>query len=103
MSSPFLRPAAPVPGRAPVPAGWSVERAGLWDGRPAEVVFDPRRHDVALFLGPTSPQTRADLRAAGWLRQGAGPTGELWSRDRTTAARQRLARTTGPATGLSIA
>ncbi len=50
MRAPYLRPAGPegTP-PAPCPPGHQAEAAGLWHGRAMEVVYDPRRHDVAFL------------------------------------------------------
>lgn len=97
---PAVRPDAGAGGHEVVPDGWVVEPAGLWRGRAAEVVYDPRRHDVIITEGVRHDATEATLRADGWQRCAIdGPKG-LWARHRLVAARGALARLDHAAAGV---
>jgi hypothetical protein len=87
-----VRPDTGAGGHEVVPDGWVVESAGLWRGRAAEVVYDPRRHDVMITDGVGHDATEASLRADGWERCAIDGRKGLWARDRQVAARGALAR-----------
>jgi hypothetical protein len=91
MNEPFLRPAAPE-GAAPAacPPGHEAEPAGLWQGRAMEVVYDPRRHDVAFLRGSVSTQVLHGLASTGWEHRLSDGPNQMWTRDRTAVARRRL-------------
>ncbi len=91
-SEPYLRPRSREDAPAPCPPGCATEPAGIWGGRAMEVVYDPRRHDVALLLGDASPEVRHGLVATGWRHQRGDGDTQLWVRDRLALARQRLER-----------
>jgi hypothetical protein len=86
-----------------VPDGWVVESAGLWHGRPAEVVYDPRRHDVMITEGVGHDEVDAALRADGWMRCAVEGRKGLWARDRLVAVRNTLARFDHAAGGAELA
>lgn len=90
---PYLR-AAPPEGTSsqPCPPGWVAEPVGLWDGRHQEVVYHPRRHDVLIMRGPTSPAVQTALPGAGWSRTRETDGSVMWVRDRVQAARDALQR-----------
>jgi hypothetical protein len=89
---PFLRP---PDGGQPVPEGWAVH-AIEWDGHDCEVVYDPRRHDVALARDGEVGDIEDRLVAAGWEYQGTDGRVSLWVRDRVVAARAALDRAPEP-------
>ncbi|MGH9223887.1 MAG: hypothetical protein ACRD2W_08915 [Acidimicrobiales bacterium] len=93
MSEPFLRP-APAEGvpSPPCPPGHDAELAGIWHGKPMEVVYDPRRHDVAFVRGAMSENVRQGLVSTGWRRQLTDGPNEMWTRDRSALTRSRLER-----------
>jgi hypothetical protein len=94
--APFVRPAAPQGASQDdsrvVPDGWVVESTGLWRGGAAEVVYDPRRHDVMVTEGVGHDELDAALRADGWMRCAVEGRKGLWARDRLVAVRNTLAR-----------
>lgn len=90
--TPFLRSAAPQHGEEAVPHGWVAEPAGEWGGRPVEVVYDARRHDVMVSEGVVRDDTSAALRADGWMRCAVEGRRTLWARGRIAATREALAR-----------
>lgn len=91
MNEPFLRPATPE-GDAPVPCprGHEAEPAGVWHGKSMEVVYDPRRHDVAFLRGGVSTKVRDGLVDTGWRHQLSDGDNQMWTRDRTALTRSRL-------------
>ncbi len=92
-SLPYLRPLSPDDAPAPCPPGHTVEPAGTWRGRPVELVYDPRRHDVAFLRGTTTVDLRSGMVATGWSPQASDGDTQLWVRDRLAMARRRLERT----------
>ena len=91
MRAPYLRPAGPEGAPpAPCPPGHQAEAAGLWHGRAMEVVYDPRRHDVAFLRVGVSAKVRDGLASTGWQHQRSDGANEMWTRDRVALARQRL-------------
>ena len=94
-SDPYLRPASPEGAPAPCPPGHAIQPAGTWGGEAMEVVYDPRRHDVAFVLGPSSPDVRRGLVATGFRHEASDGDTQLWVRDRMALARQRLERPVG--------
>jgi hypothetical protein len=76
----------------PLPAGWTVEPVGQWNGRDAEAVFDPRRHDVRVVQSAETEDREGELAAAGWAYEGTDGYAVLWVRDRVAAARAALDR-----------
>jgi hypothetical protein len=93
MNEPFLRPATPE-GNAPVPCppGHEAEPAGVWHGKAMEVVYDPRRHDVAFLRGGVSANVRDGLVHTGWRHQLSDGDNQMWTRDRAALTRSRLQR-----------
>jgi hypothetical protein len=81
------------------PPGWVVEPIGMWEGVPHEVVYDPRRHEVAVTesahdVGPTA--------SPGWdLRATDGSRG-FWTLDRVAEARASLDRFEQLAMGIEV-
>jgi len=55
-----------------------------------EVVYDPRRHDVAFLRGGVSAKVRDGLASTGWHHQRSDGATEMWTRDRAALARRRL-------------
>ena len=88
---PYLRPRGDD---GPVPEGWTTEPAGEWDGRDAEVVYDPRRYDVRVVQSAETEDREGDLASAGWAYEGTDGYAVMWVRDRVAAARAALDRTT---------
>lgn len=87
--NPVLRP---LGGDGPIPEGWRAEPAGRWAGRDAEIVYDPRRHDVLVATNGLPERQCEAFRAAGFeLIERAGRD-ELWIRHRVAVARAGLAR-----------
>ena len=93
MKEPYLRPAAPdgQPG-PPCPPGHEAQAAGVWRGKQMDVVYDPRRHDVALIRGGLSVPAREGLAKTGWRLRMKDGDSEMWTRDRMVVARTRLER-----------
>lgn len=92
--SPYLRE-APPDGQPPLecPPGWVAEPIGVWDGRQAEIVYNPRRFDICIVRGPESPPVEQPLAANGYSQQfNNGPDARMWVRDRVERAREDLAR-----------
>ena len=87
---PFLRPLSPDDAPAPCPPGMVAEPAGTWSGRHMEVVYDPRRHDVAFTRGEPTGTVTASLAATGWACQRSDGQAAMWVRDRLALARRRL-------------
>ncbi|HET7487960.1 MAG TPA: hypothetical protein VFJ85_08530 [Acidimicrobiales bacterium] len=90
--NPFLRAVDPEHPDVP-PPGQVAEPAGTWGGRQSEVVFDPRRHDVAFIRGTTTPELTDRLASAGWVHQASDGDCQFWVRDRLEQARRRLSLT----------
>jgi hypothetical protein len=89
---PFLRPATVMGALAkPTPDGWTTQAVGAWRGRAVEVVFDDRRHDIAV-VRCAGPRITAGLANAGWHLRGRDGEREWWVRDRVVVARERVAR-----------
>ena len=93
-AEPYLRPAPPE-GEPPLPCppGWSAEPAGVWDGHHQEVVYNPRRHDVVIIRGGTSPSIEATFPGIGYAEARTSEDARMWVRDRfamTQAALDRL-------------
>lgn len=104
---PYFRPAFPegVPS-APCPPGCVAEPAGVWEGVPREVVYDPARHQVLFLRGEIGPRLADELRVEGFRRMGRDGATQYLVRDRTdtTVARmRRLERRPRPERGLGIA
>lgn len=88
---PFLRPSD----RARLaPVGWVAENTGVWAGREVEVVFDPRRHEIAIVRNDPGDTTRAALASGGYRRLAVDGRQEMWLRDRTGAVEQSPERAT---------
>ena len=62
---PFLRPTDR--GKL-APVGWVSEPAGRWAGREVDVVYDPRRHDVAFVRHGVGYDVRDGFREVGYRR-----------------------------------
>jgi hypothetical protein len=73
-----------------VPDGWVAESIGHWAGRPAEVVYDPRRHQLSV----TSDRSEVGsvLVAAGWRWHASDGRRSLWVQDRLAGPRAALDR-----------
>lgn len=76
------------------PVGWVSQSAGLWGGKPAEIVYDPGRHDCLLVRTAIPEHLRAGFSSAGYRRVAIddGGSQELWVRDHADAARAALTR-----------
>jgi hypothetical protein len=75
------------------PVGWVSEPAGLWAGKEHEVVYDPRRHDVAFVRHDVGEPVREGFRDVGYHRTVIDGDSEMWVRDRlavVTAAMDRV-------------
>lgn len=77
---------------AVAPDGWIAEPIGYWAGRPSEVVYDPRRHKVAVITGSMPEASVHPLEAAGWNEQSSDGRRSLWVQDKLSAARAALDR-----------
>lgn len=92
-TEPYLRPAPPDgTSGPPCPPGWVAEPIGRWDGRPKEVVYHPRRHDVLIVRGGPSPKVEQALPGAGWARAHETEGARMWVRDRLLLTRDALER-----------
>lgn len=78
------------------PVGWVSEPAGQWAGKEVDVVYDPRRHDVALVRGGASNPLREGLRDVGYRRVAVDGTSEMWVRDRLAVVTEALDRVAQP-------
>jgi hypothetical protein len=88
----YLHKRHQAPG-GPVPPGWVAEHFGRWQGREAEVVYNPRRHDVIVTNRVHLVGDQAtSLEAVGFERHATAGRRELWVRDRTAATWTALAR-----------
>jgi hypothetical protein len=68
------------------------EPAGTWAGKEVDVVYDPRRHDVALVRHNVGEDVREGFRDVGYRRVAVDGDAEMWVRDRVatvTAAMDR--------------
>lgn len=72
------------------PQGWIAEPISRWDGSEVEVVYDPRRFEVAVTS--SSGASTASFEAGGWELQATDGRQGLWIRDRTVAAHAALAQ-----------
>ena len=86
---PFLRPTDR--GRL-APVGWISEPAGTWAGSGAEVVYDPRRHQVLFLRNDPGDPTRTAIAENGYRRVAIDGHQEMWVRDRVVATVSRLDR-----------
>lgn len=92
-TDPYLRPTPPEGSPAlPCPPGWVAEPVGRWDGSAKEVVYQPRRHDVLIVRGGSSPKIENALPGAGWTRSQETEGARMWIRDRLTLTRDALER-----------
>lgn len=118
-SAPYLR----RPGDGPLPNGWRAEPLrGGWNGQDTEVVYDPRRHEIAFtwhsqrtrqrvidviynhrdqeaLLIPHDENTDpADLMTAlGWEQRAIDGQRSFWTGDRHAAVEAALRRIDQPA------
>jgi hypothetical protein len=53
----------------------------VWAGREVEVVYDPARHQVALFRNDPGHAARAELAEAGYRRYASDGHQEMWVRE----------------------
>ena len=74
------------------PVGWVSEPAGVWAGRQAEVVYDPRQHQIIMVRNEPGDTTRATLAGEGFRRLAVDGQQEMWMRDRGHAADQARER-----------
>ena len=80
------------------PVGWVSEPAGLWAGKEHDVVYDPRRHDVAFVRHDVGETVREGFRDVGYRRTAIDGDSEMWVRDRlavVTAAMDRVEQQLG--------
>lgn len=80
------------------PVGWVSEPAGQWAGKEVDVVYDPRRHDVAFVRGDAGDEARAGFRGVGYRRVSIDGANEMWVRDRievVSSAMDRVERQLG--------
>jgi hypothetical protein len=78
------------------PVGWVSEPAGQWAGKEVDVVYDPRRHDVAFLRGEPGNNIRDGFRDTGYRRVAVDGTNEMWVRDRLAATIDALDRVARP-------
>ena len=100
---PYLRPVPPDGDPSGTcPPGHVAEPAGLWNDRPMEIVYDPRRHDVCFMRGRAGDSAHDGLVASGWEATSTDGRSQLWIRDRADAMRQLLdtVRVEAPGRGL---
>lgn len=84
---PFLR----ATDRAPLaPVGWTSEPAGHWNGRPVDIVYDPRRHDVLILRNRITDHLHTQFTEAGFRHIATDRDQQLWIRDRLTGALAHL-------------
>jgi hypothetical protein len=90
---PYLRPAPPegTPS-ALCPPGARAEAAGMWGGRPMEVVYQPAHHDVAFLRGAVPAAVTDGLRATGWEHWLSHGPDQMWVRDRVALTKRRALR-----------
>lgn len=90
---PYLRPATPE-GMPPPdsPEGWTTERAGMWDGAPMEVVYNPRRHDVVIIRGRLPKGVSSTMQSAGFTEARAEAEVRMFIRDRSARVGTALDR-----------
>jgi hypothetical protein len=74
----------------PVPDGWVAESVGYWAGRPAEVVYDPRRYSVSVT--DEASDAGAALVAVGWQWHDSDGRRSVWIQDKLQATRSSLER-----------
>lgn len=81
-----------------MPRGWVAEPVGEWAGRPVEVAYDVRRHQVLLVRAGAVDTVAGGLGAGGWECVGADGGVSMWVRDRLVAVRDRMSipHTAGP-------
>lgn len=92
-TDPYLQPALPEGTPSPpCPPGWVAEPIGRWDGRPQEVVYQPRRHDILIVRGAPSPKIEGTLPDTGWTQAHATDGARMWVRDRVALTRDALDR-----------
>ena len=80
------------------PVGWVSEPAGQWGGKEVDVVYDPRRHDVAFVRHDVGDQVREGFGDVGYRRVAVDGDKEMWVRDRVesvTAALDRIEHSLG--------
>lgn len=85
----------------PVPPGWETAHVGRWYGRDAEVVYNPRRHQV-MITHQLGRDMVAALEGDGWERYATDGGRVAWIRGRLAATRTALARA-DQATGIDAA
>ena len=90
---PFLRPTDR--GKL-APVGWVSEPAGRWGGREVDVVYDPRRHDVAFVRHDVGDDVRDGFREVGYRRVAVDGDAEMWVRDRAATVAAAMDRAAGP-------
>ena len=61
------------------PVGWVSEAAGRWEGRPVDVVYDPRRHDVLFVPYDPGAESRTRFAEVGYRRAAIDGECEMWS------------------------
>src|SRR3546814_19841378 len=92
-TDPYLQPALPEGTPSPpCPPGWVAEPIGRWDGRPQEVVYQPRRHDILIVRGAPSPKIEGTLPDTGWTHAHTTHSARLWVRARGALTRRDLHR-----------
>ncbi len=72
------------------PVGWVSEPAGQWGGKQVDVVYDPRRHDVAFVRHDVGDEVRAGFGDVGYRRVAVDGDNEMWVRDRLAVVAARM-------------
>jgi hypothetical protein len=101
-TQPYIRPVAPVTTDIPAtPPGWVAHPIGQWQCHESEVVYDPRRTDVAVTSSHKT-SVAASFESAGWEQQAIDGHRRLWVLDRAAATRSSLARVDEHARGTDL-
>jgi hypothetical protein len=80
----------------PLPDGWTTEPAGQWNEHEIDIAYHPARHDFMLVRGTEGDDINGRLEQIGYQFIATDGQTWLWYRDRLTAARNQLERTSGP-------
>jgi hypothetical protein len=98
LARPYVRPilqATSGEAKTTIPEGWVAQPIDSWYGPSgrvrAEVVYDPRRHDITITTLGNHRSERL-LKADGWERREADGLHVLWTHDRIDTARKAIVR-----------
>jgi len=100
-TEPYMRPVLAASTEDDIPPGWVAERAEPWAGREVEVVYDPRRFEVAFTSWSDATVATGAFKAVGWQQRAVDGERGFWVRDRVVAARATLARFEQTAPGVA--